>query len=237
MGFWVALADPTQAGHPMVAATALQLSPAPTFVTYPEGRWGDEIATGDGRVVVQQGNRDSRVREWHWSNYPGFLRTYERQFQMLKALRSRYRFEVGASPYVYVKDDSTNLLRQKLSASYTLTGATTTTMNVFGQSWTVDQFAGGVVEVLPAAAGGSGTGAFQRARILSNTNSILTLDTALTTVPINGRVAITYWQSPYFRARLLDVDRRLIEQGGNVRYSDTVVRFVIDDDTKSPDLG
>lgn len=241
MPFWVALAS-TAAGHPRVAGSEVQLSPAPTFVVYPEGLFGDVIATADGRQIVQQGSRDNRVREWHWQRYPGFLQAYERQFQLLRTLRSRYRREAGTgvSPFVYVRDDTTRLLRRRVQTAHTLSGATSTTLTITpSPGWTTDALKQGVVEILPSTSGGSGTGAYQVGIIASNTANTLTTILPWTTTPTGARVLVSYYEYPWFRARVIDVDRKLVDEGGNIRYEDTWMKFVVDEDQLAlqPDLG
>lgn len=241
MGFWVALASATT-GHPRVVGSEVQLSPAPTSVVYPEGVFGELLATADGRQIVQQGSRDSRIREWHWANYPGFLLAYERQFQFLQSLRSRYRREAGTgvSPFVYIKDDTTRLLRRRVQVAYTVSGTGASSITVSGSpGWTTNALKDAVIEVLPATAGGSGTGAYQTATVVSNGASTLNTLLPWTTAPTGARVLVSYYDYPWFRCRVLEVDRKLIDQGGNIRYSDSWMKFVVDEDglNLQPDLG
>lgn len=228
MAFYVSVTDPA-----VTPGNEVMLQPAPTRVEYPSEMLGEVVETPDGRAVVQQPAADARTRKWVWSGYPGFLVAYERQFQVLTTLRSRYRQEAGQSPYVWVRDNTTKLLRKRVATSHVAhasTSTATTLVIASSPAWATNVLAEGVVEVV------SGTGVNQRRRIVSNTVNTLTIDAAWTTIPHGATVRVTYWSDAWFRARVLEVSRKLRNEGGNVRYEDTVFAFAIEDTTYN-DLG
>lgn len=231
MGFNVALAD-VNTGTTRIVGSERPLSPAPTRVSYPSEPLGARLETPDGRLIVQQPAKDNRVRTWYWDNYPGFLTQYEMQYQYLVGLRSRYRQDGSRqSPFIFVQDTSTKRLRRRVVEIRLLsTGGSSTSVLIDDlATMTVNKYAGATLEVLDSGAGGSGTGAYQRASIVSNTSNQLVLFGTLTTVPTAAKVAITYWVDDWFRARVIDVGRDLRDDGGNVRYKETRFSFVIDD--------
>lgn len=222
MAFWVAVADPV--ANPTAAR---QLSPAPTRVSYDAAPLGSRRETADGRLIVQQPTLDNRVRAWEWVGYPGFLGAYERQFQFLSNLRSRYRYEAGLSPYIWVKEDSTKLLTRKVVVTGTAGSGTSNTLTVSGL--TADAAVGGQIEIFPASIGGSGTGAYQLASITANTSTVVTIAGTWGTIPTGAAYAITYFASDWFQARVVEVSRELRPDGGNVRYDVSRFAFVIED--------
>lgn len=109
MPFWIAYANGSGARN---GATEQQLQPKPTLVRYPEGPSGGVIETAGGSVVVQQFTQDARTREWVWMGYPAWYPAYQTLWGQLEPLRSRYRKMAGdATPYVYLKEDETQLFR------------------------------------------------------------------------------------------------------------------------------
>lgn len=223
MGFFISPVDPR-----VTPGFEQPLSPAPTSVNYPDGLNGERVETPDGVLILQQPTRDSRPRQWVWRGYPGMLVPYEKQFQRLQAFRSRYRQEAGQSPYVWVKDSTTKRLRRRISVTATVAGSgSTATTITLAASTTVMSDA--VVEVL------SGTGANQIRNVTSMTSTVLTVPT-LATIPHGATVRITGWVDDWFRVRVLDVSRKLRDDGGNVRYDTTTVEFVLADDLYN-DLG
>lgn len=223
MGFFISPVDPR-----VTPGFEQQLSPAPTVVNYPDGLNGDRVETPDGMLILQQPTKDSRSRQWVWRGYPGMLVPYEKQFQRLQAFRARYRQEAGQSPYVWVRDSTTKRLRRRASVTATVTasGSTATTIQLTSGTTVISD---AVVEVI------SGTGVNQIRNVTSMTSMVLTVPT-LTTIPNGATVRITGWVDDWFRVRVLDVSRKLRDEGGNVRYETTTLEFVIDD-TQYNDLG
>lgn len=109
MGFWFSYANSSGARD---TATEVQLQPRPSVVVYPtEGPAGTLIETPGG-VVVQSAAKDSRLREWVWEGYPGWLPQYNALWNQLQPLRGYYRKLAGdVTPFVYLKENETRLLR------------------------------------------------------------------------------------------------------------------------------
>ncbi len=232
MPFYVAVAS-TDFGAPIVAASQRQLFPAPVAVDYPETRYGEERTTADGQVIVQQPGADARPRSWIWQNYEPTIGPYERQWQFLRSLRSRTRFESGHSPYIYIRDNETRLLQRRETVVLTLSGGGNTTTTLTAVSGATLDLVGGEVSILSAAAGGTGTGAYQTSTVQGVVGQVLTLTTPIATVPNGARIAVTFWTSPFFRARVLEVERVQERNSAKVRYASSTFRFVIDDPTFS----
>lgn len=229
MPFFVSPVDPR-----ITPGFELMLSPMPTIVQYPGDFNGEKLETPDGRVIVQQPANDARTRVWVWSNYPGNLVQYERQYRITQAFRSRYRQELGQSPYCWIKDNVTKKLRRKTNIIATVAGSGSTS-TVIQISPSVTVVSDAVVEVLASSFGGTGTGANQINTVLSMTTTALTCP-AFATIPHGAKIRITGWVDDWFRARVLDVSRKLKDEGGNVRYESTQFSFVIED-TSYNDLG
>lgn len=229
MPFFVAPVDPR-----ITPGFEVMLSPAPTVVEYPGELNGEKIETPDGRVIVQQPSNDARVRVWSWKNYPGMMLQYEKQYALLQTFRSRYRQEGGQSPYVWIKDTATKRLRKRTSviATAAVAGSTTTVISLSGSVVVVSD---PVVEVLPSTLGGTGTGVSQIRNVISMTTTTLTCP-AFGTIPHGAKLRLTGWTDDWFRVRVLDLTRKIQDQGGNVRYDTTLFSFVIEDTTYN-DLG
>jgi len=118
-GFWIAYSDSTGARD---TGTEAQLQPKPSLVVYPtEGQAGTIIETPGG-VVVQSASKDSRIREWVWERYPGWLPQYNALWNQIQPLRAYYRKLAGdATPFVWLKDDETQLLRSVSVSGTTVT--------------------------------------------------------------------------------------------------------------------
>lgn len=239
MSFWVSLAG---LDNNRVTGTDWLLSPAPSSVDYPTEPLGRVVDVPDGRAVVQQPAVDYRRRTWIWERYPssqagqtypGPVGTYERQYQRLLALRSRHRVEQGLSPYIYVKDTVTRHLRRRVTAQYTLasSGNTTSVLSLAsGTPWTGLTLEDAVVEVLPSTFGGTGTGQYQQAYVLSNTANTLTV-VPLNTAPQGARITVQYWVSDWVRVRVVEVSRTVRTGGGPIMFDSTKFAFVLDDPT------
>lgn len=213
----------------------IMLSPFPTVCMYPGTMAGEKIETADGHLIVQQPSADARTRSWVWKGFPGFLVQYERQFQLLQTFRARYRQEAGLSPYVWVQDTVTRKLRRRVAQTATVAaGGTTNALLTF--TGTIAVVSDAVVEVLPATVGGTGTGAGQVLHVQAMTTSTLTPTGTFATVPTGALVSIQGWVDDWFRVRVLDVNRLLREEGGNVRYETTTLEFVVEDPAYN-DLG
>jgi len=73
-------------------------------------------------LVQQQLSSDPRLRAWVWKNYPEWLTAYQTLWNTLVPLRSRFRYLNGdVTPYVYLKEDETHLMRTASVSGTTLT--------------------------------------------------------------------------------------------------------------------
>lgn len=229
-GFWIAPADNTGAK----SSVETQLLPYPTFVEYPSTDLGEIQETADGRVVVQVSNLDPRRRVWHWSNFGPEIATYERQYQWMRTLLARDRRARGQSPYVYVFDGSSNLL--ELDRSIDFTGAslsgTTVTVPTMASLVNFNQLTNAWVEVLAATTGTDSPAVYERRRVVSASSATsLTIESAFSSDTLNNSHLLLSWTQPvWFKARVVEVGRDLRSEGGSVRYTDTRLVFVIDDD-------
>lgn len=228
MAFWVAMQDPKT--NP--TTEQVQLAPAPVGVEYPDRLHGDLVETADGRLIVQQPTNDNRVRSWLWLDYQRGMPGYENLYQMLLALRSVTRVQAGNQPYIWVKDDTTGKLRRKVTERWKIntSGATTTLPATPGSPNWPTNFANGIVEILPATVAGDGVGAGARRRVLSNTSSVLTIDSSVT-IGSNTYFSLVYWVDDWFKARVVDVDRNPQAKGGSVQFDRTHFSFVLEDNT------
>lgn len=119
MGFFISYADSTGARD---VVTEVELSPKPTVVEYPQDPTGARIETAGGSLVVQQLVGDNRVRGWVWKSYPDWHVAYQALWAVLQPLRSRYRYLAGdATPYVYLQDTESTLLRHVAISGTTVT--------------------------------------------------------------------------------------------------------------------
>lgn len=224
MSFQISPVDPR-----ITPGFELTLSPAPTAVGYPEGLNGERLEAPDGKLIVQQPTLDARPRTWVWRGYPGMLIGYERQYQRLQTFRSRYRQEAAQSPYCWVKDSSTKRLRRRVSATLAVAAAGSTTSAItLNAATTVIQDP--VVEII------AGTGINQIRTVTSMTTTVLQVSPVLAAAPHSATVRLTGWVDDWFRVRVLDVSRKLRDEGGNIRYDTTTLEFVVDDSTYN-DLG
>lgn len=229
MPFFVSPVDPR-----VTPGFEVMLSPAPTVVEYPGEMNGEKVDTPDGRVIIQQPSNDARVRAWLWKGYPGMMPQYEKQYQLMQTFRSRYRQELGQSPYVWLKDNVTKKIRKKTNVIATVasSGSTSTVLTL---SAAVTVVADAVVEVLDATFGGTGTGVYQIRNVTSMTTTTLTCP-AFATVPNGAKIKLNGWTDDWFRARVIDCSRKMRDDGGNVRYDTTQFSFVIEDSAYN-DLG
>lgn len=225
-GFWVAMPGAT----PQEVGPQTRLHPAPSRVEYPNNELGNVLETADGRVVVQASNRDPRRRNWIWSNYGPDIAVYERQHRWLQSLLSRSRMSQGLPPFVYVYESLTGLLdvsRNVTTTASSVNGATITVPTLTGVN--PANLKNAVVEVLPAASGGS-TAPYERRSVLAATSTTLTLDNTLSAAPGNSQLLLTWSEPAWWRARILDTTRELRGDGGSVRYSASRLVFVIDEE-------
>jgi hypothetical protein len=229
-GFWIAVADNTGA---RVSGSELRLSPGPVAVDYAPDLLGSIRETAGGRAIVQQPSKDPRRREWIWKQYPGFSDAFIRQYRLLEALRSRYRVSQGLSPYVYLFDGTTSLFRRRVEELVTIAGSgnTSTVLSLSPSPAWADTLEDASIEIAGSAVGGSGTGAGQLRSLASNTAGTLTVNTAFQTIPNGAMAVVSYWVTDWFRVRVLQVSRKLRDDGGNVRYDETKLVFVVDDPT------
>lgn len=119
MSFYIAYADSNGAKN---ASTETVLQPGPGRVVYPVDGPAGAIIETPGGVIVQSAAKDSRVREWVWENYPGWFAPYQALWNQIEPLQSRYRKRAGdTTPFVYLKEDETKLLRTVAISGTTVT--------------------------------------------------------------------------------------------------------------------
>lgn len=225
MPFYYAFSD--SSGNRITSSDTL-LSPYPTTVEYPNVKAGQEFETTNGVVIVQQPSKDPRRRAWVWNSYPAWMLAYQTLWNQIYPLRARYRTLYGAAtPYIYLKDTETGLLRRQVTVTGTTASSTGTTLTASGSpGWATNAYAGMQVEVV------SGTGQGQVRTIQSNTASQLTVTQAWGTNPVSpAPFVIRGWVDDWFKVRVLDVQRKTREQGGLVVYENTRVDFVVEDAT------
>lgn len=224
MPFFLAKADNAGA---RIAASEVQVSPGPTRVEYPTEPLGSIVDTADGNVVKQQPVKDPRRRAWVWLGYPGWFTNYQTLWTLLEGHLSKFRKAEGAlTPYIYIKDTETKLLRRRVTDPGTATAGAASTITDTGKAWTVNAYTGYVVELI------QGTGAGQVRTIQSNTATALTVSPNWSVNPTAGtKYAVRGFVDDWFRARVLEVSQKLRDDGGLVRYDETKLVFVIDDAT------
>jgi hypothetical protein len=121
MPFFIAYADPVTGLQD--TGTNTQLSPAPSDVEYPSPQQ-TRLATAAGTTIVQRPPVDNRVRSWIWQGYPGWFQRYQDLWTVIEPLHARYRLTDGdATPYAYLKEDETKMLRTISVSGHTVTSA------------------------------------------------------------------------------------------------------------------
>jgi hypothetical protein len=225
-GFWVSPATTTGAK----STVEVQLFPYPTWVEYPWQDIGEVQETADGRTVVQVGNHDPRRYSWVWANFGNEIATYERQYQHLRSFRARDRQVLGQNPYAYVYDGSVDGMQLRRAILFTNASLSGTTVAIPDLSSTVHASAitNGWLEITPATGGSSA--AYERRRVVTVTNTSLTLESAFSSDVLNNSDVLLTWQQPvWFRVRVVEVTREMRSEGGSVRYNSTRFAFVVDD--------
>lgn len=107
MPFYVASSD---LNGLIVSGTITQLSPAPTWVDYPERFVNTVRFSKDGAPVVQAPLKDSRPRTWIWKRYRSSVPHFDTLYNLLLNYQYKLRQATGQSPWVYVRDtESGNL--------------------------------------------------------------------------------------------------------------------------------
>lgn len=222
MGFWIASAD-SATGNRVVGSEEL-LSPGPGDLRWPDGQAGVLLDTPNGNLIRQQPTRDSRTRAWIWMNVPRYKPSLMRLIGRLEALVSAQRRALGLSPWVYLRDTETHKLRRQLTATGTVTSATSTTLADTSQLWTVNDIANGygVVEIIQ----GSGRG--DRRTVTANTINQLTVQTPFSVVPTGASYALTYNSDVWVRVRVLDVVKQVRAKSGLI-YDSVAMTWVLDD--------
>lgn len=224
-GFYIAAAD--SQGNKTARET--KLTPGPTRVEYPNVERGEMIDTADGRVVVQVSSRDPRRRSWIWVNYSPELTQYERQYRWFQQLNSRTRLSQGLPPYVWVYDGLTGLLN--VNRTHTITSATQAgtlvTVPTLPANIGLTQLRHATLEILD---NGNSTVPFERRSVLTATSTTLTIDTAFSAASGTSSLVLSWSEPAWWKARILDTTRELRSEGGMVRYTDTKLTFVIDEE-------
>jgi hypothetical protein len=224
--YYVCAAD--AAGNRIVGAEE-QLLIGPADVEYPTDPAGTIVDTPDGNVVKQQPSQDPRKRAWVWHGLPRYITRFDRFVARLEGLVSRTRREQGLSPYIYLKEDATNVFRrwEYQSGAVTSVGATTLTDNT--KNWVPNRYANATVEI------SSGLGAGQRRTVVSNTATQLVLSAPWTVNPSAAHYTLLASITDWLRVRVLEVSKRVAPRGG-VSYDQVRLMFVLADPSAN-DLG
>ena len=211
MGFWVRTAD---ANGVRVVGSEVLLQPGPTGIDYQMEPAGTLVETADGNVIHQQPTKDNRRRQWVWNGYPATQEGYVRIWPLLESLRSRFRKEMGLSPYVYLKEDVRGLFQRRIQTTDSGSGSgfSFTTTN----SYTTNQLKGGHIVISGQARG-----------ILSNTATTLSIGDAWNGA-VSGSCVISYWEASWFRVRVLEVSRRPFG-GRRLAYEESRIVFTVRD--------
>jgi hypothetical protein len=222
MGFYIAKADTAGA---KITASEVLLSPGPTDVEYPVEAAGSIVMTASGSAIQQQPVRDSRVRAWVWRGYPGYWVLYQTLFDQLKTLRATTRYQLGAAtPYIYLKDTETRRMFRRAKYTGTTTGSSANSLTDGTAAFPGSNgLAGFAVELI------SGTGAGQQRTVLSNTGTSLTITQNWAVNPSSTVYGVVGDVHDWFRCRVVDVQQKVRDGGGLVRYEETRLSFVIDD--------
>ena len=227
-GFWVAKAN---TDGTIMTESAVELTPGPSAVEYPDAPAAKQVETTEGRVIKQTSAYDPRKRAWVWQGYRGYMSAYQSLWLTLQSLLASRRTAFGATtPYVYLKDTTTNdlqvLTRETGTASAGGADALTDSSKTGGTAWTADQFNGYTVEIV------AGTGKGQMRTVLDTTTSPsrVQVTVAWGTQPDNtSKYAIYKWVSGWVRVRVLEVSRTPRSGGGDVAYETTRMVFYVDD--------
>lgn len=211
------------------------ISPAPTYVVYPEEALGQILETADGVPVFQQGTKDGRVRRWVWQGYRDNVNGYQTLWNNLLSLRARHLKEAGArTPYVFLKETDTLRFRRRVvyNGTATATFNATTLQDSAAPFPGSNALAGYMVYFI------DGQGAGQQATVVTNTTTALTITPNWTINP-NGttKYSVVGWVDDWMRVRVIDVGRIVDETPTNPpTYRETFINFVIDDPSYN-DLG
>lgn len=109
MPFYIAESDLSGA---IMSGTIYQLSPGPTYVSYPDKMLNTVKSSKDGNPIVQAPIRDPRPRTWIWKRYRASVIGYTDLYN--KLLNYMYKFRItnlpAKSPWVYVRETETGNL-------------------------------------------------------------------------------------------------------------------------------
>lgn len=218
-GFWMALAN--RDGSRLIGSER-QFVPHPSAVRYPGEFMGTVIETADGVAIKQQPSGDPRRRTWAWEKHRAWFPQYEELWQQLAGLKATDRWRAGLSPFVYLKDTLTNKMVITSRVIGMATGGTATELTANGL--VVGQYDRGSIEII------AGTGVGQQRFIQSTTATAIVPSQPWVTIPDATSQFLVRHETPdWIRCRVLDVDRDVDSQGGDVRYAETRLVFVIDD--------
>lgn len=220
MAFWVASSD--AAGFRLPDSTE-QLDPAPVEVDYPQEPAGNIV---EGTGVKQQPARDPRRRAWIWQGLPSYSQNprYLQLIRRLESLLSTTRRARNLSPWIFLKDDTSDAFRTWQFDSGTATAVGASSLTDGTESWAVDVAKNGVLEIASAT-----TGAGQRRTVASNTATVLSLTEAFNPTP-TGTVtySLQYPVSGWIRCRVLGVFKTPVSRGG-ISYESIKMEFFVDD--------
>ena len=224
MPFYVSKAN--SAGLRLSSADTM-LQPGPTYVTYPSAALGTILETADGSPVMQQPNKDGRVRKWTWVGYRSSVAGYTNLWDLLLSLRSRSLKQAGAlTPYVYLKEDVTGRLARRVNFIGTATATGVNTLTDSGKNFGgTNALAGFKIVIIDGKAAG------QRGTItLSNATQVTISSNWIEQPSTSSKYEIVGWSSDYFKCRVIDVSRKLKEEGTNPPiFDETTLTFVIED--------
>lgn len=105
MGIFLAESNPNGTRD---ASTERTLWPRPTFVDYGDTRFRYKIHETDGGGVIQRSKKATGEFKWVWENYSPDIIRYQEQYEDLVSLQSHILRANGVSPYVWIKDDTTD---------------------------------------------------------------------------------------------------------------------------------
>jgi len=112
--FWVC---PALGNGDRDVGNEILLDPNPTNVEYGE-RLNHTLQTSLGRTIKQWSATNPEPKKWVWENYGTHVPKYEAQYQLLYNMQEHINVYVNSgSPYVYLKEDTTDGLSVYSGAS------------------------------------------------------------------------------------------------------------------------
>lgn len=109
MTFWIAESE----GNGTIYSGSISiLSPAPTFVRYPDKFTIEPRTSRDGNPILQTPVRDTRPRQWVWKRYMSEYEGYDKLYNKLLNYQERLRETATPPkpPWMWLKEDSSGNL-------------------------------------------------------------------------------------------------------------------------------